>query len=150
MSFKKLYFSLTEFASSLKSPLLLAIRLFWGGAFLITGWGKLGHLAHVTDYFYSLGIPFPAFSAMLTASVETICGTCLVLGLFSRLITIPLMCTMVAALLITEKMVLKQIFSDPQQFIHTAPFSFLFASLIVFVFGPGSWSVDYWLWKKKS
>lgn len=148
MGFNKFYSALTEFGKHFKSPLLLIIRLFWGGGFLITGWGKFGHLANVIDYFHSLGIPFAPFSATLVACTETLCGTCLLLGFASRLITIPLICTMLTALFVTEKQALKQIFSDPQQFIHTEPFSFLFASLIVFAFGPGSASIDYWIWKK--
>ncbi len=149
MYLNKFYTALTSLGNSLKSPLLLAIRLFWGGAFLITGLGKLGHLSNVTVFFQSLGIPFPFFSATLTALIETVCGTCLLLGLASRLITIPLIFTMIVAILTSEQEALRQILSDPQRFIHTDPFSFLFASLIVFVFGPGSASIDHWLWDKK-
>src|SRR5690242_10034566 len=130
--------ALASFGDRLKSPLLLIIRLFWGGSFLVTGLGKFGHLAKVTAYFQTLGIPFPHFNAILTASIETVCGTCLLLGLASRLVAIPLILTMITAILTSEQAALKSIFSDPQRFIHTDPFSFLFASVIIFVFGPGS------------
>ena len=36
---------------SLRNPLLLAIRLYWGWQFSTDGWGKLTHLDRVTDYF---------------------------------------------------------------------------------------------------
>jgi putative oxidoreductase len=143
------YSSLISFGNHLKSPLLLVIRLFWGASFLVTGLGKLGHLANVTAYFESLGIPFPGFSALLTGLIETVCGACLLLGFASRLSAIPLILMMLVAFLTSEQEALKQILSDPQRFIHTDPFSFLFASVIVFVFGPGSASIDYWLWEKK-
>lgn len=149
MRFDQFYSALTAVGDLLRSPLLLVIRLFWGGAFLLTGVGKFEHLANVADYFQSLGIPFPLFSAFLTAFIETICGTCLLIGFASRLIAVPLIFTMLAALFTAEKQAIAQIFSDPQNFIHTDPFSFLFASLIVFVFGPGSASIDGWLGKKK-
>lgn len=147
MSFKAFYLALSAFAKQLKSPLLLVIRLFWGGSFLITGLGKLGHLEKVTQFFQSLEIPFPFFSAILTASIEIVCGTCLLLGFASRLVAIPLILTMITAILTSEQEALKNSLSDPQRFIHTDPFSFLFASLLIFVFGPGSASFDRFLWK---
>jgi putative oxidoreductase len=147
MSFEKMYSALQAFGERLKSPLLLVIRLFWGGSFLVTGLGKFGHLEKVADFFQSLGIPFPLFSATLTAFIETVCGTCLLIGFASRLVAIPLILTMITAILTSEQGALKHILSDPQRFIHITPFSFLFASLLVFVFGPGSASIDYWLWK---
>jgi putative oxidoreductase len=142
MVFSKFYSKLIAFGNHLQSPLLLLIRLFWGGSFLLTGWGKFEHLEQVSQYFHSLGIPFPFFNAMLTALIETVCGTCLLLGFASRLITIPLIFTMITAILTAEKAALGQILSDPQKLIHTDPFSFLFASLIIFVFGPGAVSID--------
>lgn len=145
MGFKKFYSALASFGDHLKSPLLLVIRLFWGGSFLITGLGKFGHLAHVADFFQSLGIPFPLFSAALTGLIETVCGACLVVGIASRLMAIPLILTMIVAIITSEQEALGAILSDPQRFIHTDPFSFLFASLLVFVFGPGSVSIDHLL-----
>ena len=35
----------------LQSLLLLAIRLYWGWQFAQDGWGKLTHLARVTEFF---------------------------------------------------------------------------------------------------
>ena len=42
----------------LQAPFLLAIRLYWGGNFVLTGWGKLTNLPKITDYFASLGLDF--------------------------------------------------------------------------------------------
>src|SRR5271167_2801323 len=116
--YMRFYLKLTAFGNHLKSPLLLVIRLFWGGAFLVTGWGKFAHLEQVTDYFHSLGIPFASFSVILTAFIETVCGACLLLGFASRLVAIPLIFTMIIAFLTAEKEALNQILSDPQKFIH--------------------------------
>jgi putative oxidoreductase len=145
----RFYSKLIAFGNHLQSPLLLLIRLFWGGTFVVTGLGKFAHLGQVIDYFHSLGIPFASLSVILTAFIETICGACLLLGFASRLVAIPLIFTMIIAFLTAEKEALKQILSDPQKFIHADPFSFLFASLIVFVFGPGAASIDRWFWEKK-
>ncbi|HSX38681.1 MAG TPA: DoxX family protein [Chlamydiales bacterium] len=139
---------LAAFGNSLQSPLLLAIRLFWGGSFFVTGIGKFTHIEKTIAYFESLGIPFATFSAFFVGSIETIGGACLFLGLFSRLASIPLMCIMIAVFMTAETEALHKIFSDPQNFVQREPFSFLFASLLVFVFGPKAISFDYWLWKK--
>jgi hypothetical protein len=47
--------------SSLQSPMLLAVRLYWGFQFAQTGWGKLHNLAKITAFFGSLNIPAPRF-----------------------------------------------------------------------------------------
>ena len=147
--YKYLHVKLTGFGNILQSPLLLLIRLFWGGSFFIAGIGKFTHMQKVVQFFETLGIPFASFSALLTASVETIGGACLILGVFSRLASIPLICTMIVAFLTAETEAVRMVFSDPQNFIHRDPFSFLFASLLVFVFGPGKISFDFWLWDRK-
>ena len=49
--------------SYLQSPLLLAIRLYWGYQFIEDGLGKLNHLAKVTEFFASLGLPAPGATA---------------------------------------------------------------------------------------
>lgn len=148
MRLKNFYFKFTAIVNYLRSPLLLAIRLFWGGSFILTGWGKFGHLAKVTAYFQSLGIPFASLAAILTAFNETVFGLCLLLGFACRLTTIPLIATTIVAILTAEQAALSQILSNPQNLIHTDPFSFFFASLIIFVFGPGAISIDRWLWDK--
>ena len=140
---------LNLFCNRLQSPLLLLIRLFWGGSFIVTGIGKLTHLGNVIDFFYSLGIPFAPFSALLTAFIEVGGGIFLVLGLASRLASIPLIFTMITAIATSEKEAVRMIFSDPQNFIHRDPFSFLFACLLIFVFGAGTISLDYWYWERK-
>ncbi len=37
----------------LRSPFLLAVRLYWGWQLIQSGWGKLHHLDKVTEYFTS-------------------------------------------------------------------------------------------------
>ena len=51
--------------SVLQSLLLLVIRLYWGWGFFLTGKGKLIDLQRPTEYFQSLGIPFPHAQAIL-------------------------------------------------------------------------------------
>ena len=58
--------------------LLLVLRLFFGWQFFQTGMGKFEHIDQVIEYFATLGIPYPYFSAYLTAAVETIGGILLI------------------------------------------------------------------------
>jgi putative oxidoreductase len=129
-------------ASWLQPLFLLAIRLYWGWQFFITGWGKLTHIPKVTGFFLSLGIPFPALNAWLAGSSECFGGLLLLVGLGCRVTTLPLIFTMIIAYLTAELDVVRNIFSDPDKFVTDTPFLFLLAAVIVFLFGPGPLSLD--------
>ena len=139
---EKLYRWLIAIGNALRSPLLLIIRLYWGWEFFLTGKGKLVDLSKPTEYFASLGIPLPHFSAILAACTECFGGLLLLVGLASRLITIPMMILLVIAYLTADIEATRAIFNDPDKFLSAAEFQFLFAVVIVFVFGPGIFSVD--------
>ncbi len=129
-------------------PLLLAIRLYWGWQFFLTGRGKLTHLGRTTEFFQSLHIPAPGFNALLAGATECVGGLLLALGLASRLVSVPLAFVTIVAYLTAEIDNLKQIFSNPDKFVTADPFLFMLAALIVFAFGPGRFSVD-WLIAQK-
>ncbi|HEY6728541.1 MAG TPA: DoxX family protein [Polyangiaceae bacterium] len=74
-------------------------RLTVGYAFLTTGWGKLHNLERVAEFFSSLSIPAPAFHATFVSCIEFGCGALLLLGLLTRIAALPLIGTMVVALL---------------------------------------------------
>ena len=133
----------------LRSPLLLVIRLYWGWAFSADGWGKFHHLDKVTRYFGDdLHIPLPKLNAILASSVECAGGLLLLLGLGGRIVPVPLIATMVVAYLTAEKEALHAIFSDPDKFVTADPFLFLFAAVLILVFGPGKLSLDALLSKQ--
>lgn len=134
--------------SVLQSLLLLVIRLYWGWEFFLTGKGKLMDLAKPTEFFESLGIPFPHFQAMLAGTTECVGGLLLLAGLCSRLISIPLTILLTVAYLTADLDKVKMIFSDPDKFLAAGEFLFLFAVVLVFAFGPGKFSID-WLIKRK-
>jgi putative oxidoreductase len=146
--FNLFYGFLVKVGNLLQSPFLLAIRLFWGYQFFITGKGKLMNLEGVTSYFTELGLPMPKVQAILAGSTECFGGLLLLVGLFSRIISIPLIFTMVVAYLTADSEAVKGIFNDPDPFVTAKPFLFLLASVIVFVFGPGAFSLDRWILKR--
>lgn len=129
-------------ANLLRSPLLLLIRLYWGWQFWQSGFGKLGDISKTVDFFTSLGIPAPAFSAHFVALLEAGGGILLFVGLASRLIALPLAFDMMVAYLTADREALGSILSDPAKFYNADPFTFLLASLIILAFGPGWFSLD--------
>ncbi|HEY8993935.1 MAG TPA: DoxX family protein [Lacunisphaera sp.] len=142
MQLRPLLTKLDATANLLQSPLLLAIRLYWGWQFAQTGWGKLMNLDRTTGYFESLHIPLPKLNAIMAGSTECVGGVLLALGLFARPAAVPLIGVMAVAYWTADRDALNAIVSDPDKFVTAAPFLFLFASLIVLVFGPGKLSLD--------
>jgi putative oxidoreductase len=78
-------------------------RLTLGWVFLQSGWGKLHSLPKVIEYFGSLGIPAPQIQAPLVAFLEFLCGLLLLLGLATRLASLPIIAIMAVALLTAQK-----------------------------------------------
>ena len=135
-------------ANSLQSPLLLLVRLYWGWQFLQTGWGKLHRIAGVTGYFTQLGLPLPHVTAIFIAWLEFLGGILLILGLASRPIALLLTIDMIVAYIVGDRDSLAAFFSDPGKFTAAAPFTFLAASLLILIFGPGRFALDTLLAKR--
>lgn len=133
---------ISSVGGSLQSPLLLAVRLYWGWQFVQIGWGKLGHLEKVTGYFTQLGIPAPGPTAVFISVLEFAGGILLLLGLASRFISLLLACDMIVAFVIADREALFSILSDPDKFYAATPYTFLFASLLILAFGPGKFCLD--------
>lgn len=138
----KAYGWLRWLSSQAQSPLLLFVRLYWGGQFMQTGWGKLHNLAHVAQFFASLGIPAPGPMAIFIGCLEFFGGALLILGLASQLTALVLTGNMLVAYLTADREALLSIFSDPGKFYGAAPYTFLFAALLILIFGPGCFALD--------
>jgi putative oxidoreductase len=145
---ERLYRQLIRIDESLQSPFLLAVRLYWGWQFVEDGWGKLHNLEKVTDFFTSLGLPAPGLTATFIGGLELVGGILLAIGLGSQLIALLLTCNMLMAYITADREALFSVFSEPDKFYGATPYTYLFASLIVLIFGPGKFSVDAWLTKK--
>jgi putative oxidoreductase len=139
---EKYYRLLIRASSSLQSPFLLAVRLYWGWQFMQTGWGKLSDINKVVGFFTNLGIPAPALNAWFISGLEFGGGLLLIFGFGSRLIALPLVIDMIVAYIAADREALFSIISNPDKFTGAAPFTFLVASLIVLSFGPGKASLD--------
>jgi len=138
----KIYAMFSRLSSKLQSPFLLAVRLYWGWQFAQSGWGKLHRLDGVTQFFASLNIPFPHANAILVSNLEFVGGILLILGLASRLNGLVLSGNMLVAYITADREALGSILSDPGKFYAADPYTFLFASVIMLIFGAGLFSAD--------
>lgn len=129
-------------ASNLQSLFLLFVRVYWGWQFFQTGLGKLQHISHVTAYFAQMGLPLPHVAAIFIAWLELVGGVLLILGLGSRLIALPLFIDMLVAYIVGDRGALLSFFSDPGKFYAADPYTFMFASLMILIFGPGLFAID--------
>ena len=137
------YYSLAaEKISYLRSPFLLAVRLYWGWQFVQTGWGKMYNIGKITGFFMSLNIPFPAFNAYFVSGLEFFGGLLLIIGFASRFTGLLLAFNMLIAYWTADHEALVSIFSNPGKFYVADPYTFLFASLMVLILGAGLFSVD--------
>jgi putative oxidoreductase len=146
----KIHALLVTIGRFLQCPLLLVIRLYWGWQFFLTGKGKLMHLDKTANFFASLNIPMPKLNAILASCTECGCGLLLLLGLCSRFASFALICVMCVALWTADRVAVTSLFSDPDKLFGTDPFLFLYASVLVFAFGPGKIALDTLVFKEKS
>ncbi len=141
---ESLYAWFRKAASSLQSPFLLAIRLYWGWQFLASGIDHLRNMPGFVTFMSSHGVPAPSLNAHFVAALEAGGGVLLALGLGSRLIAVPLTINMIVAYVVGDWDNLTAIFTDhAEDFYKALPFSFLLVSLIILIFGPGRFSLDH-------
>lgn len=77
----------------------LAFRLFLAPIFITAGLEKALHFSDTVGWMGAegLGLPFPLFMAFLATAAELVGGFCLLLGFAVRWMAIPLMITMIVA-----------------------------------------------------
>ena len=142
--FISVYSGVSYLLDYLRSPLLLAIRLYWGWQFAQDGWGKLTHLSRVADFFTSLNLPHPGATALLVALVEFLGGILFACGIASRLTSLILFVNMTVAYLAVpdDRINFSHILSNPSDFYNATPYTYWFAALIILIFGAGWFSID--------
>jgi len=140
---------------------ILILRLMAGGVFFWEGLLKFVYTNQGVGRFTKLGIPDPAFTANFVGGLEIVGGLLLLSGLATRLIAIPFVFEMIVAILSTKIgillgtsplplppalpkvgfwAVLHEIRSDYAQIMTT---------LFLLVNGPGKWSLDAVLQRKR-
>jgi putative oxidoreductase len=147
---------LSQLALTTAPKSVLLIRLLVGWVFLSEGLLKFFFpAANGAGRFAAIGIPFPAFTGPFVGTVEILCGTLLLLGLLTRLATIPLLISMTVAVISTKIPILLGHalgpFSLPKlpayglwPMLHEArtDFSMILGLIFLLIVGAGPWSLD--------
>jgi putative oxidoreductase len=136
------YARATKTLNWLQSPLLLAIRLYWGCQFELDGWRKLHHLDQVTQFFASLNLPMPAQTALFVALVQFVGGILLAVGIGTRLVSLVLFVNMTVAFWTAEKDAFLGVLSAPDKFQAADAYNYWFAALLILILGPGLFAID--------
>ena len=141
---------------------VLFLRLMAGGVFLWEGILKFVYVNQGVGRFTKLGMPFPHFTADFVGYLEIVGGLLLLSGLMTRLIAIPFIIEMIVAILSTKiSMYLGTsplpLPPSPPQFgmwavLHEvrSEYAQLLTTAFLLLNGPGKWSLDALLQRKKS
>jgi putative oxidoreductase len=97
------------------------------------------NIPKVTAFFEQLGIPAPGFHAVLVGYSELLCGAALVVGLFTRLATIPLIASMTVALLTAKRGDIHGVFD----LVGQDEFTYWVVLVMIAVLGPGKVALDH-------
>jgi len=119
------------------APLL--VRIYFGYFWAETGWGKIHNLNAFAQRFVGWGVPYPHISAALSGYTEWIGGILLMLGLFTRLVSIPLMFNMFVALV---KVKMKEV-TGIDDFAEMDEALYMFILFWLMMAGPGRISIDH-------
>lgn len=100
--------------------------------------------------FAKIGLPMPEVLAPFVGSVEICCGVLVLLGLVTRLATLPLLTIMGVALYTTKLPILMK--SGFWKMAHDSrtDFSMVMGCLFLLIVGAGVWSLDAWLSRRTS
>lgn len=124
-----------SFSKNLPPIGMTIIRIFTG--WLIIRYGlELFQIDGLLNFLKEANIPFPVFSGYAAKLIELIGGICLIMGLFTRWVTPPLMVVMYGVIYTT---------ANGNVFNGEFPFLFMLLFAVFLINGAGKWSVDHWL-----
>ena len=98
MGLHAVYMSFSRFTEHFQSLSLLIARCLIGYGFYEPAMNKWNDIDAVAGWFASMGIPFPTINAYMAATTEIVGVGLLILGLFTRFISLPLIVIMIVAI----------------------------------------------------
>jgi len=124
----------TKYSAGAFNTAMLLLRLIMGILIMKIGYEKLIHFGDMKDNFMNFMGIGKTVSLTLVVFAEFFCGLFIVLGLFTRMAAVPLLITMLVALVKSHNL---DVFGDGQK-----ATLFLAGFLVILILGPGKVSVD--------
>jgi putative oxidoreductase len=122
---------------------VLLIRILVGWVFLSEGIQKfLFPDALGVGRFVKIGMPWPQVMAPFVGVVEIVCGTLVLVGLFTRFVAIPLLGVITVALYSTKVVTFSKLGFWGTLHDARTDVSMLLALIFLVLVGGGSWSLD--------
>lgn len=121
----------------------IIIRLMVGTVFLSEGIQKFLFPDQVgAGRFAKINLPHPEFLGPFVGSFETLCGILILIGLFTRLATIPLIIIMLVAISTTKAPLLQD--KGFWSMLHDSrtDWAMLLGNIFLLIKGGGKWSID--------
>ena len=150
------------FNSPLDGPsAIILLRLMAGGVFLWEGILKFIYVNQGVGRFTKLGLPFPQATANMVGVLEIVGGILLITGFLTRAIAIPFMIEMLVAILSTK--ISLYLGTSPLPLPPVPPqigfwavlheirseYAQLMTTMFLLIAGPGRWSLDALVRKRK-
>lgn len=130
----------------LQSVSLLLVRLILAYGFYEPAKLKWSDISSVAEWFGSMGYPLPMLQAYMAATTEASGVLLLTLGLFTRLISIPLMVVMIVAIVTVH---LPNGFEAGNNGFEI-PLYYIIMLFVLLTHGGGKFSLDWVLFKSKA
>ncbi len=132
------------------------LRIMCGAVFFWEGVMKFVFANQGVGRFIKLGMPFPAFTADFIGVLEIVGGLMLIVGIGTRLISIPFVIEMIVAILVTK--IPMYLGTSPLPLPPVPPqtgfwavlhevrseYAQMLTVLFLGITGPGCWSLDAW------
>ncbi len=121
----------------------ILVRLIVGAVFLSEGIQKfLFPATRGAGRFEKIGLPSPEILGNYVGTFEILCGVCVLLGLLTRLASIPLIIIMLVAIVTTKADVLAN--EGFWEMLHGSrtDWTMLLGSIFLLIKGSGYWSLD--------
>ncbi len=126
-----------------QSKTTIIIRLIVGLVFLSEGIQKfLFPAIRGAGRFEKIGLPSPEFLGSFVGTFEILCGALILIGLFTRLASIPLIIIMLVAISTTKAEVLADKGFWEMMHGSRTDWSMLLGSIFLLIKGGGFWSLD--------
>lgn len=133
------------------SPTTILIRLMVGAVFLSEGIQKfLFPELRGAGRFETIGLPEPEFLGYLVGSFEILCGALVLIGLITRLASIPLITIMLVAIATTKTEILAEKGFWEMLSASRTDWSMLLGSIFLLIKGGGRFSIDWFILSRKN